>query len=188
MMAERGITIRDRASLVRQGWPRVRQAPEAQSRTSRRHLAPRRGVLEDQRRSSVPLACGRPGRAGDRYSDPKLARRPCSGAILQEGPAPPVRPAWSDRDQSTGELQRCDSSPGFWFQTCSRQRCEQPSRERERRRRRFRSASKAQRFLSTFSAMSNHFRQARHLMKAKYHRIMMGRCFAKLRAVSASVA
>lgn len=64
----------------------------------------------------------------------------------------------------------------------------QPTRERERRRRRFRSASKAQRFLSTFSAMSNHFRQARHLMKAKYHRIMMGRCFAKLRAVSASVA
>jgi len=62
-----------------------------------------------------------------------------------------------------------------------------PTRERERRRCRFRSASEAQRFLSTFSAISNQFRQGRHLVTASNHRILMTRRFAEWRVICASV-
>ena len=61
----------------------------------------------------------------------------------------------------------------------------QPTRERERRRRRFRSAGEAQRFLSTFSVISNHFRQGRHLTQAKHHRYLMDRRFAEWRGICA---
>ena len=61
-----------------------------------------------------------------------------------------------------------------------------PTRERERRRCRFRSASEAQRFLSTFSAISNQFRQGRHLVAASNYRILMTRRFAEWRAICAS--
>lgn len=48
----------------------------------------------------------------------------------------------------------------------------QPTRERERPRNRFRSSSEAQRFLSTFSSISNQFREGRHLMGAVIHRVL----------------
>ena len=59
----------------------------------------------------------------------------------------------------------------------------QPTRERERRRRRFKSAGEAQRFLSTFSSISNHFRVSRHLMTASTHRMLTGRRIAEWRAI-----
>ena len=59
----------------------------------------------------------------------------------------------------------------------------QPTRERERRRRRFKSAREAQRFLSTFSSISNHFRLSRHLMTASTHRTLAGRRIAEWRAI-----
>ncbi|CDF34483.1 unnamed protein product [Chondrus crispus] len=64
----------------------------------------------------------------------------------------------------------------------------QPTRERERRRSRFRSASEAQRFLSTFSAISNQFREGRHLIQASTHRALMTRRFAEWRVICGSVA
>lgn len=54
----------------------------------------------------------------------------------------------------------------------------QPTRERERRRRRFKSSGEAQRFLATFSTISNHFRPGRHLLKAAHYREIMERRFA----------
>ncbi len=54
----------------------------------------------------------------------------------------------------------------------------QPTRERERRRRRFKSSGEAQRFLATFSTISNHFRPGRHLLKADHYREIMGQRFA----------
>jgi putative transposase len=64
----------------------------------------------------------------------------------------------------------------------------QPTRERERRRRRFRSPGEAQRFLSTFSTISNQFRQPRHQMQACHHRVLMARRFAEWREVCSSFA
>ena len=55
----------------------------------------------------------------------------------------------------------------------------QPTRERERRRRRFKSPGEAQRFLSTFSVINNHFRLGRHLLKATHFRELMGRRFSE---------
>ena len=54
----------------------------------------------------------------------------------------------------------------------------QPTRERERRRRRCKSSGEAQRFLATFSTISNHFRPGRHLLKADHYREIMGQRFA----------
>ena len=54
----------------------------------------------------------------------------------------------------------------------------QPTRERERRRRRFRPACcEAQRFLSTFSPICNHFRRGRHLMSAHHQSRADGQAF-----------
>lgn len=43
----------------------------------------------------------------------------------------------------------------------------QPTRQRERRRNRFRSAGSAQRFLSSFSTINNHFRNYRHRLRTE---------------------
>ncbi len=49
----------------------------------------------------------------------------------------------------------------------------QPTRQRERAMKRFRSIGGAQRFLSTFSGISPHFRPRRHVMTATQHRAVM---------------
>jgi putative transposase len=54
----------------------------------------------------------------------------------------------------------------------------QPTRQRERAMKGFRSAGGAQRFLSTFSGISPHFRPRRHLMTAAAHRAEMSIRFA----------
>ena len=62
----------------------------------------------------------------------------------------------------------------------------QPTRERERRRRRFKSPGEAQRFLSTFSTINNHFRPSRHLLKSAHYREVMGRRFTNWRETCVS--
>ncbi len=54
----------------------------------------------------------------------------------------------------------------------------QPTRVRERVMRRFKSAGHAQRFLSAFGIISNHFRPRRHLLTAERYREEMQRIFA----------
>ncbi|MFF2938005.1 IS6 family transposase [Streptomyces mirabilis] len=54
----------------------------------------------------------------------------------------------------------------------------QPTRQRERAMKDFRSVGAAQRFLSTFSGISPHFRPHRHLMTASQHRAEMTIRFA----------
>lgn len=49
----------------------------------------------------------------------------------------------------------------------------QPTRQRERVMKGFRSAGRAQRFLSAFSGISPHFRPRRHLLAARDHRLEM---------------
>jgi putative transposase len=51
----------------------------------------------------------------------------------------------------------------------------EPARERERRMRRFKSPGHAQRFLATFSVVSNHFRCGRHTLSAANWRLLMAR-------------
>ncbi|MBI3530543.1 MAG: IS6 family transposase [Betaproteobacteria bacterium] len=59
----------------------------------------------------------------------------------------------------------------------------QPTRERERRMRSFKSMKHAQRFLSTHGQVSNHFRCARHLMRACHYRGQMIKQFATWRVI-----
>ena len=54
----------------------------------------------------------------------------------------------------------------------------QPTRERDRRTRRVKSMRHAQRFLSTHGQVSNHFRCARHLMRACHYRGQKAKKFA----------
>ena len=52
----------------------------------------------------------------------------------------------------------------------------QPTRQRERTMRRFKSGGHAQRFLSAFGPISDHFRPKRHrLQAAEYRALMQGR-------------
>ena len=64
----------------------------------------------------------------------------------------------------------------------------QPTRQRERRRNRFRLAGSAQRFLSSFSMINNHFRNYRHTLSASNHRLMMTKRFVAWDQVCGSVA
>jgi putative transposase len=64
----------------------------------------------------------------------------------------------------------------------------QPTRQRERRRNRFRSAGSAQRFLSSFSTVNNHFRNYGHTLSASNHRLVMTKRFADWSQMCGSVA
>jgi putative transposase len=64
----------------------------------------------------------------------------------------------------------------------------QPTRQQERRRNRFRSAGSAQRFLSSFSTINNHFRNYRHPLSASHHRLMMKKRFADWSQICGSLA
>jgi putative transposase len=64
----------------------------------------------------------------------------------------------------------------------------QPTRQRERRRNRFRSAGSAQRFLSSFSTINNHFRNYRHTLSASNHRLVMTKRFADWSQMCGSLA
>jgi putative transposase len=63
----------------------------------------------------------------------------------------------------------------------------QPTRRRERRRNRFRSAGSAQRFLSSFSTINNHFRNYRHTLNASNHRLVMAKRIAEWDKICRSV-
>jgi putative transposase len=58
---------------------------------------------------------------------------------------------------------------------------------RERRRYRFRSTSSAQRFLSSFSFINNHFRNYRHTLSAANHRSVFAKRFAEWHQIRGSV-
>ncbi len=60
----------------------------------------------------------------------------------------------------------------------------QPTRERERRMRRFKSAEQAQRFLTPFGLIYEHFRLGRHRLKAEHYRQEMACRFQTWREVS----
>ena len=62
----------------------------------------------------------------------------------------------------------------------------QPTRVRERGMRKFKSASQAQRFLSTHAAVYNLFNLGRHLISAKHYRIFRQRAFASWKCATAA--
>jgi putative transposase len=53
-----------------------------------------------------------------------------------------------------------------------------PTRKRERHMQRFKSARQAQRFLSAYGPLYQHFRQRRHRMSAAEYRVARARAFA----------
>ncbi len=60
----------------------------------------------------------------------------------------------------------------------------QPTRQRERQMRRFKSAGRAQRFLSVQGLVLNLFRVGRHLLRSAHHRLLRSRAFAEWNAVT----
>jgi len=60
----------------------------------------------------------------------------------------------------------------------------QPTRQKERAMKRFTSLGHAQRFLSSFSGISPHFRPRRHRLAARQYRQEMTRCFETWRDVT----
>ena len=53
----------------------------------------------------------------------------------------------------------------------------QKTRQQQRQMRQFKSIAQAQRFLANHGVINNHFRQQRHLLKAKHYREIRGRAF-----------
>ena len=53
----------------------------------------------------------------------------------------------------------------------------QKTRQQQRQMRQFVSMAQAQRFLSCHGAINNHFRQQRHLLKARHYRLLRDRAF-----------
>ncbi|WP_279545617.1 DDE-type integrase/transposase/recombinase [Pseudoteredinibacter isoporae] len=60
----------------------------------------------------------------------------------------------------------------------------QKTRQQERQMRRFKSVGQAQRFLTCHGVINNHFRQQRHLLKAKYYRELRNRAFSQWQQVT----
>src|SRR6266446_10542496 len=60
----------------------------------------------------------------------------------------------------------------------------QPTRERERKMRGFKSMRHAQRFLSAHDTIANHFRPARHCLRARNYRVLMRQRFTTWRTVT----
>jgi putative transposase len=60
----------------------------------------------------------------------------------------------------------------------------QPTRERERKMRGFKSMRHAQRFLSAHDTIANHFRPARHCLRARNYRVLMRQRLTTWRAVT----
>jgi len=59
-------------------------------------------------------------------------------------------------------------------------------RQQQRQMRQFVSMAQAQRFLSFHGIINNHFRQQRHLLKAKYYRTFRDRAFSQWAEVTMS--
>ncbi|WP_371315431.1 DDE-type integrase/transposase/recombinase [Pseudoteredinibacter isoporae] len=59
----------------------------------------------------------------------------------------------------------------------------QKTRQQERQMRRFKSVGQAQRFLACHGVINNHFRQQRHLLKAKYYPELRNRAFSQWQQV-----
>ena len=55
----------------------------------------------------------------------------------------------------------------------------QKTRQQQRQMRQFVSITQAQRFLSCHGVINNHFRQQRHLLKAKLYRLLRDRAFTQ---------
>ncbi len=53
----------------------------------------------------------------------------------------------------------------------------QKTRQQQRQMRQFKSIAQAQRFLACHGVINNHFRQQRHLLKAKHYRLLRDRAF-----------
>ena len=70
LMLVRGVThVRDDPAVVRQVRTRLRGRPAPPPTPTRRQVAPRRGVLDDHRPSSLPVAGRRPGRQRPGHPD-----------------------------------------------------------------------------------------------------------------------
>ena len=139
---------------------------------SRRRMAPRRGVREDQRHHPLPVARGRPARQRARHLGAVAPQRGGGHAVfrkLLKGLRYVPRVLVTDKLASYRVAHR-----EVWPSVTHRrskylnraENSHQPTRQRERAVKRFTSPRHAQRFLSAFSHISPHFRPRRHLQSA----------------------
>jgi putative transposase len=60
----------------------------------------------------------------------------------------------------------------------------QKVRQQQRKMRQFKTLAQAQRFLSCHGVINNHFRQQRHLLKARHYRLFLGRAFEQWQQIT----
>ncbi len=142
-----------------------------------RQVAPRRSVRQDLRSPKVLVAGSRSARQRPRHIDPGQAGRQGCDQVLQETTEetrPPAAGAGHRQLPSYQVAHRKTMSTTEHRQNkYLNNRCEnsrQPTRQRERAMKGFRSVGSAQRFLSSFSRISPHFRPPRRCMTATGHR------------------
>ena len=90
--------LRDDPAVVRQVRTRLRGRAAPPPTPTRRHVAPRRGVLDDQRPSALPVAGRRPGRQRARHpgpTSPRCARPPSISSANSSRACGTCRGCWS---------------------------------------------------------------------------------------------
>ena len=159
---------------------------------TRRQVALRRGVLDDQRPSSLPVAGRRPGRhVLDILVQPRRDAKAAKKFFcrLLKGLRYVPRVLVTDKLAGYGAAHRVVMPSVAHRQSRylnnRAENSHQPTRQRERAMKRFKSARHAQRFLSAFSGISPHFRVRRHLMSAADYRQVMANRFAAWGEVTA---
>ena len=171
-------------------------------------MASRRGVPTYPGQGALPLACSGPARPRARHPGPELAQRQSGQALFPRAAARPAIPPAGECDRQAQELLRgkardhpsagfpsaappepLPASPGVEHQQSRylNNRAEvshQPTRRRKRQMQRFKSARDAQRFLSAYSRIHNHFQLRRHRLTANQHRAARDHAFRTWREVA----
>ena len=151
---------------------------------ARRQVAPGRSVSHDQRGTALPVAGRRSGWPRPGYSGAKPPQQESRQEVLpQAAEGLDVRAAGHHHRQA--EKLWCGKReilPGVEHRQSRylNNRCEnshRPTRQRERRMQGFKSPGHAQRFLSAYGPIAQHFRPRRHLLSASAYRQEMSHRF-----------
>src|SRR6266404_1793532 len=174
--------------MVPQVWSDLCQRLAPQVSSTRRPMAPRRSVPQDQRTDTLSMAGSGSGWRRIGYSGPEPEGQEGSQEVLPQalkGTAICPRVIITDKLKSYSAA-KAEVMPGVEhlqqkYQNNRAENSHQPTRLRERVMRRFKSSGHAQRFLSAFGLITSHFRVGRHHYSAQGYREVMKSRFAEWR-------
>jgi putative transposase len=186
MMLKRGVVVpRNRPAVVCEVRPDLRQRAAAAPGTPRGQVAPRRGIHQDQRSASLPVAGRGPARRGVGHPGSVPTQRQGGQAVLPPATQGSALRAAGGGDRQAGQL-RCRAPRDHVVcrapkvevleQSGGKLTSAHPSAGTGHER--FTSPGHAQRFLSAFSGISPHFRPRRHRLRADEYRREMTVRFA----------